>query len=72
MIIGLSYLQTVALMGSSIQRHKFSKQVRTKHLKQLTKARNANLALKEEAKAIIDNLERKLKRSKDSYNSMAD
>lgn len=60
----------MALMTSSIQRHKFSKHVKAKHLEHLSKVRNATLALKEEAKAIIGNLKRKLKRSEDSYNSM--
>lgn len=58
-------------MTFSIQRHKFSEQVKVKHLEHLVQARNANLALKEGAKTVTRDLEGRLKRFEDSHSSMA-
>lgn len=58
-------------MTASIEKYKFCKQVRASHLDRLAQARNENKALKEEAKAIIVDLEKKLKWSEDSRTSMA-
>lgn len=47
-------------MTSLIQRYKYCEQVRTNHLNHFAKARNKNLALKEEAKTVISGLKKKL------------
>lgn len=56
----VSFLQTVALITSSIERYKYYDQLRAKNLDCLSKARNENLTLKGEAKAVISGFEKKL------------
>lgn len=57
-------------MTSTIQKYKYCEQVRANNLDFLTKVRNENMALKEEATKIISGLKGKLKWSEESPLSM--
>lgn len=61
----------MALMTASIQKYKFCEQVQAKHLNCLTQVRNENKAIWEEAKAVINTLECRIKWSEDSHVSIA-
>lgn len=54
-------------MTFAIQRYKYCKQVMDNNLDRLAKVRNENLTLKEEAKGLINSLEKKLKWYEDSH-----
>lgn len=64
------FLQTMALMTTSIQKYKFYEQVRAEHLNHLAQARNENKAIREEVKAIIGDHEGKLKWLEESHTSI--